>query len=48
MLIKGMLLAILTLFMFVVLCVMTFIAIRVPIEIIKQLKEMKTNGKNKG
>lgn len=39
--------AILVLFLFAVFCIMLFIATALPIEMIKQLKEMSRNGKNK-
>lgn len=46
-LINNMLFAILALFIFIVLCVVFFIALALPIELIKQIKEMSKNGKNK-
>lgn len=46
-LINNMLFAILALFIFIVFCVVFFIALALPIELIKQIKEMSKNGKNK-
>ncbi len=47
MLIQNMALVIVELLLFIIMCVMFFIALALPVELIKQLKEMNKNGKNK-
>lgn len=45
-LIQNMLYAILVLIIFIVLCLAFFIALALPIELVKKIREMSKNGKN--